>query len=48
MTARTPYRKLVDPHTVARLEGQHVLLSCDLHMGSLRRNHQPVAPASLR
>ncbi|OYU77590.1 MAG: isopropylmalate isomerase, partial [Burkholderiales bacterium PBB5] len=32
MTARTLYRKLVDSHTVARLDEQHVLLFCDLHL----------------
>ncbi len=32
MTARTLYRKLVDAHTVARLDEQNVLLFCDLHL----------------
>jgi 3-isopropylmalate/(R)-2-methylmalate dehydratase large subunit len=32
MTARTFYRKLVDSHTVARLDEQNVLLFCDLHL----------------
>jgi 3-isopropylmalate/(R)-2-methylmalate dehydratase large subunit len=32
MTARTLYRKLVDSHTVAKLDEQHVLLFCDLHL----------------
>jgi len=32
MTARTLYRKLVDSHTVTRLDEQNVLLFCDLHL----------------
>ncbi len=32
MTPRTLYRKLVDAHTVARLDEQNVLLFCDLHL----------------
>jgi 3-isopropylmalate/(R)-2-methylmalate dehydratase large subunit len=32
MTSRTLYRKLVDSHTVARLDEQNVLLFCDLHL----------------
>jgi 3-isopropylmalate/(R)-2-methylmalate dehydratase large subunit len=32
MNARTLYRKLVDSHTVAPLDDQHVLLFCDLHL----------------
>ena len=32
MTARTLYRKLVDSHTVARLDEQNLLLFCDLHL----------------
>jgi len=32
MIARTLYRKLVDSHTVARLDEQNVLLFCDLHL----------------
>ena len=32
MTARTLYRKIVDGHTVAALDEQHVLLFCDLHL----------------
>jgi 3-isopropylmalate/(R)-2-methylmalate dehydratase large subunit len=31
VTYRTLYRKLVDSHTVAQLDEQHVLLFCDLH-----------------
>ena len=31
-TARTLYRKLVDSHTVERLDAQHVLLYADLHI----------------
>ena len=30
--SRTLYRKLVDAHAVAQLDGQHVLLFCDLHL----------------
>ena len=32
MSARTLYRKLVDSHTVARLDEQNLLLFCDLHL----------------
>ena len=32
MTPRTLYRKLVESHTVATLDEQHVLLFCDLHL----------------
>ncbi|UUX94571.1 3-isopropylmalate dehydratase large subunit [Aquabacterium sp. J223] len=32
MTARTLYQKLVDSHTVARLDEQNLLLFCDLHL----------------
>ncbi|GAP38549.1 3-isopropylmalate dehydratase large subunit [Piscinibacter sakaiensis] len=32
MTPRTLYQKLVDSHTVARLDEQHLLLFCDLHL----------------
>lgn len=32
MTARTLYQKLVDSHTVTRLDEQNVLLFCDLHL----------------
>jgi len=32
MNARTLYRKLVDSHTVTRLDEQNVLLFCDLHL----------------
>ena len=32
MTPQTLYRKLVDSHTVARLDEQNVLLFCDLHL----------------
>ena len=32
MTPRTLYRKLVDSHTVVRLDEQNVLLFCDLHL----------------
>lgn len=32
MTGKTLYRKLVDAHTVAPLDEQHVLLFCDLHL----------------
>lgn len=32
MTPRTLYQKLVDSHTVARLDEQNVLLFCDLHL----------------
>ena len=32
MTARTLYQKLVESHTVARLDPQNVLLFCDLHL----------------
>ena len=32
MQDRTFYRKLVDSHTVRRLDGQHVLLYADLHI----------------
>jgi 3-isopropylmalate/(R)-2-methylmalate dehydratase large subunit len=32
MTPRSLYRKLVDAHTVARLDEQNVLLFCDLHL----------------
>jgi 3-isopropylmalate/(R)-2-methylmalate dehydratase large subunit len=32
MHPRTLYRKLVDSHTVARLDEQHILLFCDLHL----------------
>lgn len=32
MNPRTLYRKLVDSHTVARLDDQNVLLFCDLHL----------------
>ena len=32
MTARTLYQKLVDSHTVVRLDAQNVLLFCDLHL----------------
>jgi glutamate-1-semialdehyde 2,1-aminomutase len=32
MNPRTLYRKLVDSHTVARLDEQNVLLFCDLHL----------------
>ncbi len=32
MTARTLYRKLVESHTVVRLDEQNVLLFCDLHL----------------
>ncbi len=32
MSARTLYQKLVDSHTVARLDEQNVLLFCDLHL----------------
>ena len=32
MSKKTLYRKLVDSHTVARLDGQNVLLFCDLHL----------------
>ena len=32
MTARTLYRKLVDSHTVTRLDADNVLLFCDLHL----------------
>ncbi len=32
MSARTLYRKLVDSHTVARLDEQNILLFCDLHL----------------
>jgi len=32
MTSRTLYRKLVDAHTVARLDEQNLLLFCDLHL----------------
>ena len=32
MTPRTLYRKLVDSHTVARLDADNVLLFCDLHL----------------
>jgi 3-isopropylmalate/(R)-2-methylmalate dehydratase large subunit len=32
MTAKTLYQKLVDSHTVARLDAQNVLLFCDLHL----------------
>lgn len=32
MSARTLYQKLVDAHTVARLDAQHVLLYADLHI----------------
>ncbi len=32
MTAKTLYRKLVDSHTVARLDEQNLLLFCDLHL----------------
>ncbi|WP_077035012.1 3-isopropylmalate dehydratase large subunit [Pelomonas sp. KK5] len=32
MNARTLYQKLVDAHTVARLDTQNVLLFCDLHL----------------
>ncbi len=32
MTSRTLYQKLVDSHTVARLDEQNVLLFCDLHL----------------
>ena len=32
MTATTLYRKLVDSHTVARLDAHNVLLFCDLHL----------------
>ena len=32
MTARTLYQKLVDSHTVVRLDPQNVLLFCDLHL----------------
>ena len=31
-TPRTLYRKLLDSHTVARLDDDHVLLYCDLHL----------------
>ena len=53
MTARTLYRKLVDSHTVARLDEQHVLLFCDLHLmneytspqafAGLQERNRPVA-----
>ncbi|MGJ7497944.1 3-isopropylmalate dehydratase large subunit [Variovorax sp. RT4R15] len=32
MTSRTLYQKLVDTHTVTRLDEQNVLLFCDLHL----------------
>ncbi|MFC4274615.1 3-isopropylmalate dehydratase large subunit [Achromobacter aloeverae] len=32
MTPRTFYQKLVDAHTVARLDEQNILLFCDLHL----------------
>ena len=32
MTSRTLYQKLVDSHTVTRLDEQNVLLFCDLHL----------------
>jgi 3-isopropylmalate/(R)-2-methylmalate dehydratase large subunit len=32
MNAKTLHRKLVESHTVARLDEQHVLLFCDLHL----------------
>jgi 3-isopropylmalate/(R)-2-methylmalate dehydratase large subunit len=32
MKPRTLYRKLVDSHTVATLDEQHILLFCDLHL----------------
>ena len=32
MTPRTLYRKLVDAHTVARLDDENILLFCDLHL----------------
>ena len=32
MIPRTLYRKLIDSHTVARLDAQNVLLFCDLHL----------------
>jgi 3-isopropylmalate/(R)-2-methylmalate dehydratase large subunit len=32
MTSRTLYRKLVDAHTVTRLDEQNILLFCDLHL----------------
>jgi 3-isopropylmalate/(R)-2-methylmalate dehydratase large subunit len=53
MTARTLYRKLVDSHTVAQLDEQHVLLFCDLHLmneytspqafAGLQEKNRPVA-----
>jgi 3-isopropylmalate/(R)-2-methylmalate dehydratase large subunit len=32
MTPRTLYRKLIDSHTVTRLDEQNILLFCDLHL----------------
>ncbi|HSW21513.1 MAG TPA: 3-isopropylmalate dehydratase large subunit [Burkholderiaceae bacterium] len=32
MSSRTLYRKLLESHTVARLDAQNVLLFCDLHL----------------
>jgi len=55
MIARTLYRKLVDSHTVARLDEQNVLLFCDLHLmneytspqafAGLHEKHRDVARA---
>jgi 3-isopropylmalate/(R)-2-methylmalate dehydratase large subunit len=46
MSHRTLYRKLVDSHTVARLDQQHVLLYADLHI--MNEYTSPQAFSSLR
>ena len=44
--AKTLYRKLVDSHTVARLDAQNVLLYADLHI--MNEYTSPQAFAGLR
>lgn len=46
MTARTLYQKLVDSHTVAKLDAQNVLLYADLHI--MNEYTSPQAFAGLR
>ncbi|AIY41575.1 3-isopropylmalate dehydratase large subunit [Collimonas arenae] len=46
MSPRTLYRKLVDSHTVAQLDQQHVLLYADLHI--MNEYTSPQAFSSLR
>jgi len=46
MSQRTLYKKLVDSHTIARLDEQHVLLYADLHI--MNEYTSPQAFSSLR